>query len=451
MGVPLPPQRPGPRPARHGRGRRLPSARAGGSTTPTYETALPARLDPFRRQQPDPLGAFDAVIVGDVDPADLTPEIWARLEAYVAERGGTLVLGPGPRHWAALARPGDRRASCCRCSTRSPSPSTRPRSTPRIRPSPRASPCCRRPRASDTAAWPMLQLAADPDAEPRDLVRPAPAPLGPRRPGQAGGDRPGRRGRRRLDAAVIAAQPYGLGKVLWVGTDDTWRWRHRVGDAYHHRFWGQVVRWAAASKLAAGNAFVRFGPIRPRIAEGETVRLQARISEGVAGVGPDLLVAARVFKADPRTHSTTGEAVAVVPLAAGRRPAPDVRGHRTPAADRHLRRPARRAATRRGPPPRPGRRQRSPKPRSTSSTRETSETRRAGRRPRPARPPRRAPPAAASSPITRPTQLAPLLRARTRTVSRTEETPLWDQPAALLLFFAILTVEWVARKRLGLP
>ena len=63
---------------------------------------------------------------------------------------------------------------------------------------------------------------------------------------------------------VLAAQPYGLGKVLWVGTDGTWRWRHRVGDAYHHRFWGQAVRWAASGKLAAGNRLVRFGPSRPK-------------------------------------------------------------------------------------------------------------------------------------------------------------------------------------------
>jgi hypothetical protein len=48
-------------------------------------------------------------------------------------------------------------------------------------------------------------------------------------------------------------------------------------------------------------------------------------------------------------------------------------------------------------------------------------------------------------------QLAPLLRARTRTVTRTEETPLWDQPIALIVFFGIMTVEWVTRKRLGLP
>jgi hypothetical protein len=34
---------------------------------------------------------------------------------------------------------------------------------------------------------------------------------------------------------------------------------------------------------------------------------------------------------------------------------------------------------------------------------------------------------------------------------RTEETPLWNQPASLLAFFMVLTLEWVARKRVGLP
>ena len=48
-------------------------------------------------------------------------------------------------------------------------------------------------------------------------------------------------------------------------------------------------------------------------------------------------------------------------------------------------------------------------------------------------------------------RLPSLLHARTRVVTRTEETRLWDQPAALFLFFTLLTVEWVARKRVGLP
>src|SRR5262249_7579123 len=114
-------------------------------------------------------------------------------------------------------------------------------------------------------------------------------------------------------AVAIAAQPYGLGKVLWVGTDGTWRWRHRVGDAYHHRFWGQAVRWASSGKLAAGTAFVRFGPVRPSVPEGEGARIQARIAEGVAGAGPDLLIAARIFKAGAASGEGEGEAAAVVP------------------------------------------------------------------------------------------------------------------------------------------
>ena len=48
-------------------------------------------------------------------------------------------------------------------------------------------------------------------------------------------------------------------------------------------------------------------------------------------------------------------------------------------------------------------------------------------------------------------QLPALLKARTRPVERTEETPLWDHPGTLVLFFAILTAEWILRKRAGLP
>src|SRR5205085_9147460 len=42
-------------------------------------------------------------------------------------------------------------------------------------------------------------------------------------------------------AALIARQNYGLGRVLYVGTDGTWRWRFKTGDAYHHRFWKQTI------------------------------------------------------------------------------------------------------------------------------------------------------------------------------------------------------------------
>ena len=47
--------------------------------------------------------------------------------------------------------------------------------------------------------------------------------------------------------------------------------------------------------------------------------------------------------------------------------------------------------------------------------------------------------------------LPALLKARSKPVEKTEETPLWDHPGTLVLFFAILTAEWILRKRAGLP
>ncbi len=301
----------------------------------------------------------------------------------------------------------------------------------------------------EAAAWPMLQLAADP-AQNRAIW----AGL-PRLPWVlAGRSKPGAtvlaaKGDDGSSAAAIAAQPYGLGKVLWVGTDGTWRWRHRVGDAYHHRFWGQVVRWATSRKLTAGNPLVRFGPLQPRVAEGSDVRIQARINDGVNGFSPDLLVAVRAFKVDPSSQTTTGEAVALVPLAAvpgqprtfeGTAPSMPVGTYAIRLDVPQLAGVLHLDATR----------EKVPEARLDVIARETSENVEL---------------AATRDPLDRlatatggrvfadheADQLAPLLRSRTKTVTRTEETPLWDQPLALIVFFGILTLEWVARKRLGLP
>ena len=211
-----------------------------------------------------------------------------------------------------------------------------------------------------------------------------------------------------------------------------------------------MVRWAASGKLTAGNPFVRFGPVKPRVEEGDAARLQARISEGVAGVGPGLLIAARLFKADPKTGAATGEAVAVVPLRPvagqprtfeGDAPALAIGPHVV-----RLDVPELAEALRLD----PAENAKAPEAALEVVARDTSE---------------RVELAAARDPLERlatatggkvfadheAAALAPLLRARTRETVRTEETPLWDQPAALILFLGIVTVEWVARKRVGLP
>jgi hypothetical protein len=40
---------------------------------------------------------------------------------------------------------------------------------------------------------------------------------------------------------VVATHHYGKGEVLFVGTDETWRWRDSTGDRLTARFWGQIT------------------------------------------------------------------------------------------------------------------------------------------------------------------------------------------------------------------
>jgi hypothetical protein len=304
------------------------------------------------------------------------------------------------------------------------------------------------PRSSlldDPEAWPMLQLGEGPEttrATWQGLPRLPWVVAGRAKPGATVLVEPG--GRTGVETgAAMAAQAYGLGKVLWVGTDATWRWRFRVGDAIHHRFWGQVVRWAGSPPLAVGNRLVRHGPAKPRVAEGDPVPLLARIVEENARLPANPLIAARIFLRDRES-----EAVAVIPL----RPVPgqprafEGEAPGLPEGSYVVRLDA----------PQLGSVSRTegagpiPDAPLEVTARETSE---------------RVELAAMRGPLERLAEatggkvtldrdasaLPALLKGKTRTIEKSEEVPLWDNPAALLLFFGVLTVEWVIRKRVGLP
>jgi uncharacterized membrane protein len=48
---------------------------------------------------------------------------------------------------------------------------------------------------------------------------------------------------------VIALQGYGSGQVLWVGTDNTWRWRRNKGDEFYVTLWSQMIQRLAQTHL----------------------------------------------------------------------------------------------------------------------------------------------------------------------------------------------------------
>jgi hypothetical protein len=69
--------------------------------------------------------------------------------------------------------------------------------------------------------------------------------------------------------ALLATDTLGLGRVLYLASDQTWRLRQVAGENVEDRFWGQVIRWAVGNDLPAGGRFVRFGANRPRYQQGD--------------------------------------------------------------------------------------------------------------------------------------------------------------------------------------
>jgi len=78
---------------------------------------------------------------------------------------------------------------------------------------------------------------------------------------------------------LVIVQHRGRGKVVMLTTDETWRLRYRKGDTYHHRFWGNLLRWGAGLKLACGNAFARVGTNRLHYQPGDDAHLAVRFTD----------------------------------------------------------------------------------------------------------------------------------------------------------------------------
>ncbi|MDX1566131.1 MAG: hypothetical protein R3236_12025, partial [Phycisphaeraceae bacterium] len=82
---------------------------------------------------------------------------------------------------------------------------------------------------------------------------------------------------RAREQALIVTQSVGAGKVMMLNTDRTWRLRYREGDTFHHKFWGQVLRWGTHDKLRDGNQQVRLGSDRIRYTAEQDVIVKAQL------------------------------------------------------------------------------------------------------------------------------------------------------------------------------
>jgi hypothetical protein len=78
---------------------------------------------------------------------------------------------------------------------------------------------------------------------------------------------------------VILVQYVGAGKVLFHATDETWRWRWRVGDLFFARYWIQTIRYLSRSKLYEGDRSAVLTTDRQEYRRGEPVPLRVRFMD----------------------------------------------------------------------------------------------------------------------------------------------------------------------------
>jgi hypothetical protein len=76
---------------------------------------------------------------------------------------------------------------------------------------------------------------------------------------------------------VIALQQYGLGQVMYVGTDNTWRWRKNVGDIYYTTLWGQIAQRVSLQRLLGGSKRTQLTTDRQNYLTGERISVYARL------------------------------------------------------------------------------------------------------------------------------------------------------------------------------
>jgi len=90
--------------------------------------------------------------------------------------------------------------------------------------------------------------------------------------------RPGQ-GQADAKSPYLVSRLYGAGRILYVASDESWRWRYAVADTYHQRFWNQMGRWVMRVPFAVQSEFVSLDPGKIQYAQGDLVQMRVRLSD----------------------------------------------------------------------------------------------------------------------------------------------------------------------------
>jgi len=76
---------------------------------------------------------------------------------------------------------------------------------------------------------------------------------------------------------LLVASFYGAGRVLYLGIDETWRWRYGKEDEHFYRFWGQIIRYLRAGRQVGQGQRYSITTYKPEYMVGEQIIIRARL------------------------------------------------------------------------------------------------------------------------------------------------------------------------------
>ncbi|MFZ9916589.1 MAG: hypothetical protein ACO3IB_14815, partial [Phycisphaerales bacterium] len=119
----------------------------------------------------------------------------------------------------------------------------------------------------DALSWPRLRYM---QSLPRSKLKPTAEVLAEAEGSGAAAEEP---------SAAIARMRFGAGEVVFVATDEIWRWRYGQGERYPERFWVPIVRLLARESIVQDDARAVLTASPARVAPGDSVMLSLRIAD----------------------------------------------------------------------------------------------------------------------------------------------------------------------------
>jgi len=207
--------------------------------------------------------AYNMILIGDLPPGALTADQQQILDDFVSKLGGAMIFLAGEKHNPSQYA-GTKLEKLLPVIPQQDHPGDSDFSKP-----------IQLQLTTEGASQPMLSLAGDPVESAKRWAAMPPvywtAPVVRLKPGAQAlltGD---------AGSPVVAMQTYGLGQVLFIGTDETWRWRKNELLPIHDRLWSQIIQRLGLPNLLGLSQRVQLTSDKDDYITGDHALIYARI------------------------------------------------------------------------------------------------------------------------------------------------------------------------------